>query len=93
MAAKTETKAGTKKPEKKVDYWDELVPVHLMQPEGEAQNARTVTLNGVNYQVQYNKEVMVPRKIAAILDESAINKAKADEEMNRLAGMHELGSV
>lgn len=97
-ATTKETKATTKpqqsaKAEKKVDYWDEKVPVFLPQPEGDASNARTVTHNGINYQIQYNKEVMVPRKIKAILDESAQNKAIADAEMNRLAGYHELGTV
>ena len=89
---KTETAAQTPKA-KKVDYWDEKVPVYLARPEGEVSNARTVTLNGVNYQIQYNKEVMVPRKVKAILDESAQNKAFADEEMNRFAGNHELGTI
>lgn len=88
IETKAETNQGTK-----VDYWDELVPVHLIQPEGETQNAKTVTHNGKNYQIQYGKEVMVPRKIAEILKQSAENKAIADAELARMAGYHELGSI
>ncbi|MBQ2663117.1 MAG: hypothetical protein IJP94_08025 [Clostridia bacterium] len=89
---KTETKA-VKKPEKKVDYWDELVPVTVRRPEGEAADSMTVTHNGKNFQIQYNKEVMVPRKVAEIIHQSEDNMAIADAEISRLAGMHELGSV
>lgn len=91
--AKTKTEAKVNKAPKKIDYWDEPVPVTVKRPEGETANSLTVTHNGKNYQIQYNKEVMVPRKIAEIIHQSDENMAIAEEEMAKYAGFHELGTI
>lgn len=74
---------------RRADYWEEEVPVYIPRPEGETQASKTITLNGVNYQIQYGKQVMVPRKIAAIIDESERNHAIAQEEIESRAGVVE----
>lgn len=79
--------------EKKPSYMEEKVPVFLLKPETETENAVTVTINGYNYRVAYGKKVMVPRKVALILEESMRNQQVADEEASRLEGYHELGTV
>ena len=64
-------------------YLDELVEVYVRKPEGEADNAFVVTLNGVNYQIRYGERVKVPRKVSLIIEESDRNMAKADEAAAR----------
>ena len=64
-------------------YLDELVEVYVRKPEGEADNAFVVTLNGVNYQIRYGEKVKDPRKVAVIIEESDRNMAKADEAAAR----------
>ncbi|MBR5271484.1 MAG: hypothetical protein IKV64_04795 [Clostridia bacterium] len=64
-------------------YLNELVEVYVRKPEGEADNAFVVTLNGVNYQIRYGEKVKVPRKVALIIEESDRNMAKADEAAAR----------
>ena len=83
----------TKKQSKEVEYMDEKVPVFLIKPESETENAVTVTINGYNYRVAYGKKVMVPRKVALVLEESMRNQQVVDEETARLEGYHELGEV
>lgn len=72
-------------------YYDEKVPVFIPRPEGEPEDSITITLNGRNYQIQYNKQVMVPRRIALIVEESQRNKRIADDAMRRAAGTKKLG--
>ena len=64
-------------------YLNELVEVYVRKPEGEADNAFVVTLNGVNYQIRDGEKVKVPRKVALIIEESDRNMAKADEAAAR----------
>lgn len=68
-------------------YLNELVEVYVRKPEGEADNAFVVTLNGVNYQIRYGERVKVPRKVSLIIEESDRNMAKADEAAARFLDM------
>jgi len=45
-----------------------------------------VTHNGKNYQIQYDEQVMIPRKIALILQEKERNEKKLELRMANLAG-------
>lgn len=73
--------------EKKVqDYYNEKVPVFIRRPEGVKDNSCTITLNGKNYQILYNTEVMVPRCVALIVEESERNERIAEENVQRLMG-------
>ncbi|HIU48795.1 MAG TPA: hypothetical protein IAB04_05480 [Candidatus Avimonoglobus intestinipullorum] len=42
---------------------------------------RTVCHNGVNYQIQYDVPVMVPRKVALIIEESLKNQMELDKKL------------
>lgn len=73
--------------EKKVqDYYNEKVPVFIRRPEGVKDNSCTITLNGKNYQILYNTEVMVPRCVALIAEEAERNERIAEENVQRLMG-------
>lgn len=68
-------------------YYEEKVPVILRRPPDTPIGAsQTVTINGVNYQVMYDEEVMVPRKVKLILDEKEKNEHFAELRMARIAG-------
>lgn len=75
------------------DFYNEKVPVYIPRPEGEAEDSVTITLNGTNYQIWYDVEVMVPRKVALIIDESKKNKKNADDYMRKRAGHQLLGEM
>lgn len=80
----TGTRSGQKELER---YYDERVekvfPRPADVPFGEA---RTVCHNGVNYQIQYDVPVMVPRKVALIIEESLKNQLALEQ---KLAGYQE----
>ena len=69
---------------------EEKVPVFIRRPEGEPEDSITVTLNGRNYQIAYDETVMVPRKIARIVEEMQRNDAKARRKMSEREGMKPL---
>lgn len=69
---------------------EEKVPVFIRRPEGEPEDSITVTLNGKNYQIAYDETVMVPRKIARIVEEMQRNDAKARRKMSEREGMKPL---
>lgn len=80
--------------EKVQDFYNEKVAVFIRRPEGVKDNACTITLNGKNYQVLYNTEVMVPRCVALIAEESERNTLIAEENVQRLMGTDkQLGEV
>jgi hypothetical protein len=80
--------------EKKVqDFYDEKVTVYIPRPEAETEDSVTITLNGTNYQIQYDTEVSVPRKVALIVEESKKNKKIAEDYMRQRAGNHLLGEM
>ena len=73
------------------EYYDELVPVFIPRPESEPEDSVTITVNGKNFQILYDTEVMVPRYIALVVEESKANKRKADDAMRKRAGTKSLG--
>ena len=68
-------------------FYEERVPVLLRRPaDAPIGSSQTVTINGKNYQVMYDEEVMVPRKVKLILDEKLRNEKKAELRMAQMAG-------
>ncbi|MBE7044811.1 MAG: hypothetical protein E7397_04725 [Ruminococcaceae bacterium] len=68
-------------------FYEEKVPVMIRRPAGMPIGAsHTVTHNGKNYQIQYDEQVMIPRKIALILQEKERNEKKLELRMANLAG-------
>lgn len=69
------------------DFYEEKVPVILRRPaDMPIGSSHTVTVNGKNYQIMYDEEVMVPRKVALILDEKAENDRKTELRIAQMAG-------
>ena len=68
------------------EFYNEKVPVFIRRPEGVKDNSCTITLNGKNFQILYNTEVMVRRCIALIVEESERNERIAEENVQRLMG-------
>lgn len=67
-------------------FYEEKVPVLIRRPAGETADASlTVTLNGKNYQIMYDEEVFVPRKVKLILDEKIRNEKIAERRMSEIA--------
>lgn len=72
-------------------YYNERVKVFIPKPEGEKENSITVTHNGVNFQIMYDREVEVPRYVALIIDESKKNKDYANTRADELTASQKLG--
>ena len=81
MAKKTEQKNTMTKE----DYLKERVPVTLKRPESEKKEFRTVSVNGINYQIAYGKQVLVPRFVAEIIKESEKNEQIAQSNADSRA--------
>ena len=58
------------------EYLNERVPCIIRKPENTDESFTTVTVNGKNYQIEYNRQVLVPRFVKEAID----NSYKADEE-------------
>lgn len=71
--------------EKTAEYYEELVPVFLIKDNDKYKDDVTVTINGVNYQIQRGKEVMVPRKVAIVLENSSQQEAIAQQMIEKLS--------
>lgn len=86
--AETKTKKQTEAEHRAAvkKYNEEKVPVFIRRPESEPEDSITVTLNGRNYQIAYDTRVMVPRKIALIVEEMQRNEAKANKAMREREG-------
>lgn len=69
-------------------FYDERVPVLIRRPAGAPiGTSQTVTVNGKNYQVMFDEEVMVPRKVALILEEKEKNEKKAELRISQMSGV------
>lgn len=79
-----EHKAAVKK------YNEEKVSVFIRRPESETEDSVTVTLNGRNYQIAYDTKVMVPRKVALIVEEMQRNESNANRKIRDREGMKPL---
>lgn len=86
------TKQEIKKQNELKEYYNERVekifPRPADVPFGES---RTVCHNGVNYQIQYDVPVMVPRKVALIIEESLKNQRELDKKLSGQEGSAFLG--
>lgn len=82
MAKKNESKTSEQIRNERLN---ERVPVTLHRPEGEKKDFRTVTVNGVNFQIAYGKQVMIPRYVAEIIAESEKNDREAQSNADFLA--------
>lgn len=83
--------AQTKQAQQKetINYWDERVPIYIPRPELEKNTSRTVTVNGCNYQIAYDTQVMVPRFVAQVVRESMRNTRKAQDRAIGAAALAE----
>lgn len=70
---------------RKKEFYNEKIPVFIRRPEGVKDNAATITLNGTNYQIMYDREVMVPRCVALIAEEAQRNNMIAEGRARELA--------
>ena len=82
MTKKTTEKTVDKPEITREEYLKERVAVTLRKPESEQKEFRTVSVNGVNYQIAYGKTVLVPRFVAQIIKESEKNEqiAQSNED-------------
>lgn len=94
-APKTPTESEKKaEHEKRVaEYNAEKIPVIIPRPTDEVEDSVTITLNGRNYQIQYDVEVMIPRSVALIVEESLKNKREADAIARARAGSRPLSGI
>lgn len=79
------TKAKIKEAELE-EFYNETVPVMLIKDNAKYKDDVTVTVNGVNYQIQRGVQVMVPRKVALTLERSRRQELAAQEYMDSLKG-------
>lgn len=91
LEAKTKTDAAkstkavkaTDKPETNA-YLEEYVPVFLFKDNDKYKDDVTVTVNGKNYQIMRGVNVMVPRKVKLILEQSHKQDMATASEVARL---------
>ena len=68
---------------KEVDFWKQRVPITLPLNQGNPEDQTVfVSVGDYSAQIQRGVEVMVPRNVAAVLQQS--QKADIDAAMNRL---------
>ena len=66
------------------EYYKELVPVMLIKDHNRYKEDVTVTVNGINYQIQRGVSVMVPRSVALVLARSHQQELEAQEYLESL---------
>ena len=87
MATKKEAEVKVETPvEEKSDrdFWNERVPVTIPFNQGNPEDQTYfVSVNDYSAQIQRGREVMVPRYVAAVIDQSM--KAEAEAFMRRMS--------
>lgn len=73
------------------EHLQERVPVIIHRPEGEKKDFRTVTVNGRNFQIEYDRQVMLPRYAAEVIEESERNSKLANDNARAKAEDFENG--
>jgi len=69
------------------NFYEEKVAVLIRRPaDVPIGSSHTVTVNGKNYQIMYDEEVMVPRKVKLILDEKLKNEKLAELRIAKMSG-------
>ena len=79
-------KMSKAKQEELEKYYKEQVPVMLIKDNAKYKDDVTVTVNGVNYQIQRGVQVMVPRCVALALERARKQEMDAREFMDSLKG-------
>lgn len=79
-------KKSKAKQEELEKYYKEQVPVMLIKDNAKYKDDVTVTVNGVNYQIQRGVQVMVPRCVALAIERSHRQELAAQEYMDSLKG-------
>lgn len=69
VKAEEKVEAKTEKKTEAVDYYEEKVPIFIPLIDGEAGDM-VVGHNGIIYKIKRGQEVMVPRKLAIIIQNS-----------------------
>ena len=77
-------KMSKAKQEELEKYYKEQVPVMLIKDNAKYKDDVTVTVNGVNYQIQ--RGVQVPRCVALTIERSHMQELAAQEYMDSLKG-------
>lgn len=67
-------------------FYEEPVPVMLIRDNTKYKDDVTVTVNGINYQIQRGVQVMVPRKVALVLERSRNQEIEAQKYVESLKG-------
>lgn len=67
-------------------FYEEPVPVMLIKDNAKYKDDVTVTVNGINYQIQRGVQVLVPRKVALVLERSHLQELDAQAYMDSLKG-------
>lgn len=70
--------------ERQKRYFNERVPVTLIKDGGKYKDDVTVTINGTNYQIRRGETVMVPRKVALVLERSRRQEMQAQQMLDDL---------
>lgn len=68
------------------EFYRQSVPVMLIKDNSKYKDDVTVTVNGVNYQIQRGVQVNVPRTVALALERSHLQELAAQEYMESLKG-------
>lgn len=68
------------------EFYEEKVPVLLRRPaDMPIGSSHTVTINGKNYQIMYDEEVMVPRCVKLVIDEKLKNEKLAEMRIAKMS--------
>ncbi len=67
-------------------FYEEPVPVMLIKDNAKYKDDVTVTVNGINYQIQRGVQVSVPRKVALVRERSHLQELDAQAYMDSLKG-------
>lgn len=67
-------------------FYDEPVPVMLIKDNAKYKDDLTVTLNGTNYQIQRGVPVILPRRVALVIERSHKQEMDAQAYVDSLKG-------
>ncbi len=83
MAQKKKLKSQVAELEK---FYDEPVPIMLIKDNAKYKDDLTVTLNGTNYRLQRGVQIMLPRKVALVIERSHKQELDAQAYVDSLKG-------
>ena len=65
-------------------FYNELVPIMLVKDNWKYKDDLTVTVNGTNYQIKRGQQVMVPRKVALVVERAHKQEIAAEKYIDSL---------